>query len=824
MTWTMKREIFNLMSAMVLLCFSAAVAPGQSVARKIYVREATLSAAPSEDERKIALTSTDVLELRLNSMKQLKVFRGAAPCKKTETEVTPQQQEEVPVQIPLTDPSVAIYEVKTEIKTLISAGNAEGKNELVLEYDLLRYVRCSPTSIIHRSEPISVRTAFEGLLQMGDILEVALTKDIENLAPPKPVVDLSDIVGGGDALQDIRDQLGNVVFFKLGTQPDFRARDFRGKPSDSQADYIVTGELLTKDQKGARFTVKSLKDNRIEKFFVPGPVSQKPPDEKTLAAFYDKSATMIVNNIRARRDNTGPLSDADVGEISAQAYKFLCKDQARSADCVSQPTIVIPMLTRLRDAEKASPRILELLGEAYEEVWEYQDAADAYDQAWMKGPNGVAESEVFGFQARAANALYAAHNYPAAAERYGQAINTRAKAKLPIMEALFVQYARSYRFAGNRLQALDAALLGMSEFSDSAALDEEVTTILGNLTGDELQSAYHSLMKYSGLAKVQQKLPDVKTRLTDWLIQAALENIFRTKKLDEADRFLKIIESLPLESLPQNRQKRYRIVRAVWSREARNDFDGAIAVLTPLAQEASEEGVGARYFLIDTLYKKARRAGKNADRADYERASEILRGMAEKQDSSLGYSQLLAVNHELGKDQESRDIIERALVKNGDDYTAKAALAQLCIEYMNDLECGEKNLKEIESRSGWDSSFKLRRVVLHLLRGQYAEAERLLETSATPPQVALFYKVWLLLALNRETQAETTASEWQTTMQTVRGSGQNMEWLFYSASRGIESEQKIPLDKKELLRQMIAAMQDLAQPLPKLTDFFKSHK
>src|SRR5712692_3893108 len=189
---------YALVSAVILFCLSAVVAQAQQTpVRKIYVSEVAQSASPTDDERKIAVAATFVLELRLDSMKQLKVVRGKAHCDPTEAGPASLQRQEA-TQMPLGDPSASIYEVSTSIKTLTASGSAGNTDELVLDYDLLKYVRCKPSSLVHRSEPISRKTAFEGLLQMGDVIEVALKED---LAAPKVVVDVADITATGDSMQ-----------------------------------------------------------------------------------------------------------------------------------------------------------------------------------------------------------------------------------------------------------------------------------------------------------------------------------------------------------------------------------------------------------------------------------------------------------------------------------------------------------------------------------------------------------------------------------------------------------------------------------------------
>jgi tetratricopeptide (TPR) repeat protein len=823
----MRHGSYLLLFAAVFLSLSAPPAYAQLLVRTVHLPEVIMTASPTEDERKIAQTAANVLDLRLSSMKQIKVVRGKA-CDSTETRTSNQSREESPGQMALADPATAIYEVSTSIKALTVSGSANSNVELVLDYDLVRYVRCKPTSVIHRSEPISLKTAFEALLQMGDVIDVALTKDLEELAPPKLVVDLTEITGGGDSLREVREQLGDTVFFKLGIQPDFRALDSRGRSPDSQSDYTVTAELLTKDQKGVRFTVKSVKDNKTEKFSVSGPVGQKNPDDKVMAAFYEKAAGMVVNYIRARRDNVGPLSDADVEAISQRASKLLCKDSAPPGDCVSAPVVVIPLLTRLRDADKASPKTLELLGDAYAEVEEYQKAAEAYEQALMKQPNGGNDSAAVALMERTAETLNKARLYFSAAGLYGRAIDASLKLQLPLTANTFVQYARSYRFAGYSNSALDAVLSGLRRFPDSAELDAELVDILETIGDTALLGAYESLMKYRDIEKVSQKLPDLKQNLAAELISNAFENALSRTDLAGVDRTLKSVETLGLESLPQEERTAYTVARALWLRESKSDFDGAIAMLTPYAAGNSEEADTARLFLVDTIYEKALQKSSALNRPEYERAVGVVKRILRESGDSLLYAYIVVLNHDLGKDQESREILEGRLSVKNDDSRAIQALASLCIEYLNDLDCAEKHIRTLAGLNKLGFDIQLKNTLLQLLRRQYVEADELLgnillanrgSIDSGVTTVALLYRVWLRLALGRDAEAEAAAREWQVAMEKLRSVSIPRRRILQGASRGIEAEQ-IPPDKKELLRRMIAAMVDPQQPLPKLTDFF----
>lgn len=827
----MRSKLLILLSAVALLCTASAPVRAQQPppVRNVYLTEVATSSSPSDDESKIARAATPILELRLGSMKEIKLLREAVPCEQsgeTLPESPPTQRQESPGQMPLANLSGGFYEVRAAIKRLATA-DGTSNTSLLLDYDLLRYVRCKAVSILHRSQPISLKTAFEGLSQMSDTVELALN---EELAPPKTVVDLTELTANGESLQALREQLGNAVLFKLVTEPDFRVRDLRrGKPPDSQADFIVTGELINKkDQKGVTFTIKSAKERSPPNLFVSGPVGQKNPDEKALAVFYEKSATVVVNHIRARRDNIGPLSDADVDVVYQSALKKLCKDQT---GCVSQPEIVIPMLTRLRDAEKASLKALLLLGDAYIEVEEFGKAAAVYDEAWTTLPaqgTKAEDAEVVRIVSLAADAMYRAQDYRNAADRYRRAIEISAERGFSTSANLRLQYVRSNRLAGNGFEAFQIALKSLRQFPDSPELDEEIDNLVKSVPVEDVGFIYHLLIDNKDIRKINQKLPAIRARFAEYLIGPTYMAL-GDRKFEEAERHLKIIESFPLAAISDEQQKVYRLARAIWSMEAKNDFNTTIAILTPLSDENFELSEAVKFRLALAFYERARAAGDSADKADYARASDLLTKMPEKERPSGFYNLLLAINHKLEKDQESRRLIEEKLKSKEDDSEAMRALASLCIDYLGDLDCGETVVKQLEEHAISNSSVRMSHVRLKVLRGNYAEAEKLIDhplRSFEDPEVihASFYRVWTSLALAKESEAAKALGEWLTVMEKFRGASKRNYWVFDSASRGIEADQVVPANKKDLLRGMITAMLTASEPLPKAADFFPAFK
>ncbi|HET8669913.1 MAG TPA: hypothetical protein VFM05_04605 [Candidatus Saccharimonadales bacterium] len=222
--------------------------------------------------------------------------------------------------------------------------------------------------------------------------------------------------------------------------------------------------------------------------------------------------------------------------------------------------------------------------------------------------------------------------------------------------------------------------------------------------------------------------------------------------------------------------------------------------------------------MAHTYYERARRAN---GKADYEKSVTLFKEVIEKGfffDDDRLYPYLTNANHELGSDQNTRNYLEQKLQKNPADINAGEALISLCVNYLKDLECADQNITKFESGL-YSRGTKVRKLELHVLRGEYQEAEKLLldigSPTSVPNEVTLFYQTWTLHALAREKDAQNALRRWQGLMDEVRRSGESILWVFDAARRALDAAAKLSTSQKDLLRNMIGAMEDNTRPLPK---------
>lgn len=788
----------------VCICVPSVCAQ-QLRATAIYVPKVAVSQSPEADEEKIAQAVNSVLELRLKAMKDVQVRSGKFHCEplKVEITATSQPREEVSGQIAPIDQ--ATYQVNTSIKLVTRTSPSGGRIvELILDYDLVKYVRCKETSVIRRSEPISVKTAFATIVQMGDLLEAAIKDDS---TPKKIVVDLIEFSGPTESR--LKNQLTTAILGKLVDQDDFQVRNFTEKPPGG-SDYIVTGSL-NEGLRRATFVVQSLSSNKSYEFSVATPVD--PNNAEDAARFFDKSATMVLGYIRSDR-YPADLSDADVAAIVKRASEALCKGQ----NCSSQPAFVIPDLARLRDLNKATPQALALLGDAYAMREEYQKAAEVYNEAWLRSPNSTIDDVALSYLLSAADAAYKGQAYTQAAEQYDTYIDLQSKKQSPTLAPnVFVQAARSYRFANEPGKALERTLQGLTKFEGSAELDKELSDILQNIPVGTLFSGYETFIKYRNVPKIAAKLSEIKDDLAQDWAEESIELVL-DRKFQDAEKYLQRIESLSVDSLDKEAQMLYRIARAVWLRDAQNDFAGAISSLEPYSKETTELAIIARYFLAETLYKRAR-SRSTPGKTDYERAAALARQIAEKFPEEPILRLLVKSNHELGKDDESRQLLEEMTRRAAPIADAHVALAMLCIDYIGDLICGERAIRTLGERGQSNRELQLRLASVRIFWAKYGEAF----TPNNSPnsnldrsflEVELFYRVWSELALSRPQQAQAAFDAWVSRIESQRRAGESTDWVFATTSRALESDQALKPADKDLLRRMIAAMSDRQQPIP----------
>ena len=97
-----------------------------------------------------------------------------------------------------------------------------------------------------------------------------------------------------------------------------------------------------------------------------------------------------------------------------------------------------------------------------------------------------------------------------------------------------------------------------------------------------------------------------------------------------------------------------------------------------------------------------------------------------------------------------------------------------------------------------------------------AEALRQKELDPRLRTVGYFYEVWFNLSKGRNKAADKSFSNWQDSLKSLRKNGTDINWVFGAAGRYLNA-QDAPLTNrnKELLLNMIKAMEDLRQPIPR---------
>ena len=802
----MRNKPLNLIFLAVVLCASPVWAQ-QSTNATVYIANATTSESLDADQQKIAQAIGPVLELRLNSIKGIQVVRGVPKC---------EAQSAVATQ------STNSYVVNTSVQSSTRTGPSNNSIvELVLGYELLKLsvdydqqknIRCMGASVIHRSEPISVKTAFGVVVQMGNILDAAIAQDSGD---KKIVVDVLEVTGAAE-LSQLKDQLAIAILSKLTDEDNLEARSFGAQPG-SDSDYVVRGELIKGPQSGAKFHVQNVKTGKFSDFNVRGPVAGNNSDSKALSLFFETAASAVLSFIRGDQ-HPGNLTDADVSFILTTATSLLCESKPVRSDCVPQTALVIPDLLRLKDSNRATPETLGLLGDAYAIQEDYDKAVGAYDDAVTK-PGNVSRAATLSFQLRAAESSYKAQQYLGAAVRYDHVIE-RAPTDDPTLltPTLFVQATRSYRFARDLLKALYKAVDGKKRFPDSADLDVEIMDTIIEMSGSTLLTAYETLLTYKDVAPAAEVAAHVKSKLVAESLDRTM-GLFIDHKYREAKEYLDLVERLNVDSLTPEAQAAYRVERAVLQRETGSDIGSVIATLEPYAKQETRFTFLARYFLAETLYKRARTTAA-PDKADYVRASMLLGQIANQFPQDFVFQLLVKTNHEIAKDQETREYLEQLIGRGQSVTDAQTALAMLCTDYIGDLVCGQRIITEIGPPEQLNRETLLRLGSIYTFWARYSEANKLLVPVAGDPnrpllEVELFYRVWIALAITNPDNAQALFEAWRRVMEGMRAAGDTTDWSFTPAYKALDADQALRLPQyKPLLRRMLAAMNDPKQPLP----------
>src|ERR1051326_8809085 len=332
MSTELKNKISRLASIAILVISASSIHAQEPHANMVHI-SVSRSSSPAGDEQKIVDAMNSMLELRLNTLKGVQIVSGEATCD-----------------------DVIWGPPRLQISASVSghtstAPSAIATVELVLEYDLLKVVReddpqksppCKRLLLLHRSEPISLKTAFAAIVRMSNLLNDGVE---EETAPPKVVVAV--VAFTGSVSTRVKAEINNAVLSERAGQEGFEVRTFSDTPS-GHVDYVVTGKV---NAGGASFRVTNQKSGKPYDLTVSGSVSES--DTAGLSKFFESSATTISNKIHEDR-NPVTVNASDATTAVNQA--LTCKRETPNSDCISQSALLLPELLRRKNSNQASPQ------------------------------------------------------------------------------------------------------------------------------------------------------------------------------------------------------------------------------------------------------------------------------------------------------------------------------------------------------------------------------------------------------------------------------------------------------------------------------------
>lgn len=802
----MKKHIYLLLLTTAAVLLLATPAPAQPRVERIVYLAASPAPSPGVPEGlgnrperiKVAQFAGTFFDFELQSIGGLKVVRGPNPCYAIKEKPVAGLQ-----------PSIS-YNLTLAVNSFSFDGS-----EFVLDYDLKKYsAGCTPDKnpLLHGSEPITAKTALRSMTRVSELLETTLE---EELSPEKFVVDLAEIATSDDSLRKMKDELTAYILQRLVTQSDIKARDLR-KPAPGQPDYLVNGMLFA-DSKGTlrfEFTITNSKGEKLKH------------ESFSNGIDYNEIPTRIVNAIYEQRFLSGS-SPANEEQIKQKALEFLCEGSFKSSTCVPAPGNAVFLLASRTTENKGTAETFELLGDAQWATLKSLDAAESYERAVEKRGQDAGVSLLV----KAADAWYRAGNYDLASEKLERVIQLEESQKGKPEPRLYLQLSQSYYFNNKYEKALNVVLKGLRKYPDDSDLSTLLTSILHQVSLEEMAPVLRLLEANKDLKVVATDLPHLRQEsFAGPLVQRAYEDVQSATTRAKVGDSLKQLDALSPDYFSTDMRATLEMTRALWLRDVKLDTEAAISNLRRVADTGNNR---AQYFLAQTFYQMARKAREADAKQDYEMVATLLPKVKDERFPDF-FEILRVTNHNLGKDKATRDFLRGELEKSPDSAVNMAEqLYFVCVNYMNDLECADKALPGIgagvHSLRAYDIGIPYADE-LAVLRGNYSGVHPgAIATIYTPQEVIHFYMVWSNSASGNEREAQDAASKWLDEMKSARANEVGRInflscdsascWVFDAAKRALNADQRLKPDRKELLSLMIAAMENKAE-LPSLYKYF----
>jgi hypothetical protein len=701
-----------------------------------------------------------------------------------------------------------------------------GETEVVLEYELAKSVRCERVSLLVSKEQFAGSEILKYLNSMADVIALLLEKERKVTKALVRITTASD-----QRTSRFAADLDQVIGNELKKAGDF---DLLGA-SDPQADYAINGEVLLNKRLSYRITIATKDGRKYPSRVVEGPASNNLSREALAAYFTDVAYTIVdylryIRYIPEARHNI-PLTDEQATNMLERARRLMCVG-VTSGNCKQQPETAILLLSELQERKRLTD--LELLGKAQLLVGDYQNAAESFDNARGQVANTDPEAQIKLLN-QSGEAWFKANNYEKAINRYETSLTQYALFHASLTPALlssepeiYLQRVRSYRLGNRGLDEL-RHLLKEWPTRGSNELIEELGYLIKDLSQSNIADAEKLLEEYQGTPQYEiAKLSLQREQTIRSFQQAVQRNPFSGfaygfgsptawASPEELDQSLKAVEALPVESLPPDIRLLRQTYRGAWY-IVKKDFAKGLPLLEAAAQ--NDETGTSQIFLAQSYYLKAQQPGSVDPEVFYKKTSELLANLIRT--TTVGpetYDMLVITNHKLGKDKETRELLQSLTKDNKDDIYALRALNEVCTHYLDDLECGLHSVEVIRSHNlgtAWKNVTLGLLAEVRVLRGEYAVAYNETNDVTGKPfdhPRNLFYRTWVLFAVGRDSEAYAVAKEWKTMMDNHRRTGM-LDIVLDGARRALDKETVLTAAQKDLLRAMLSAMADKSKPLP----------
>jgi tetratricopeptide (TPR) repeat protein len=210
----------------------------------------------------------------------------------------------------------------------------------------------------------------------------------------------------------------------------------------------------------------------------------------------------------------------------------------------------------------------------------------------------------------------------------------------------------------------------------------------------------------------------------------------------------------------------------------------------------------------------------------YVRSAEQFRPLVEKRYGGAEWY-LREVNHALGRDQETRQLLLSLLMDTPKDFAALRTLQYVCNEYLRDLRCSWNVVRALDSlhlMAPDDTSAMLDAAEIAVLVGDVEHANAWLGRVSRWPLpvqrqvIPTFYAVWMAIERRQVGTLPGLYDTWRAAIERFRRSGRVLSWGFDGAKYALANMSANRMSRlcADLLAQMIDALEKPTRPVPEL--------